>query len=121
MSQAEFKTGIKILEEHIKSCANSVFAAMDRFTFRMLINALKSSDPEAIKGTINQLVKEKRPLAIPPLYLVSVAHSSAQARKYALEGLKTLVPENKIEEIVKGKNIEGAVQALIKEFGHYRS
>lgn len=98
---------------------------IDHFTFKMLIDNLKSPDNESVADTINQLVKEKRPQAIPPVYFVSRMHASPWVRSKAIEGLQKLDPNGDIDKLTMkdGHDIEvkDAVAALIEEYGHYRS
>src|SRR5262249_42340200 len=100
---------------------SSVFSALDRMTFGMMINCLKSEDPMAVKTAIDQLVSEKRPVAIPPIYLVSVAHPNEWVRGQAAAGLAKIIPPAELKKITDGKDTKEAIKALIEKYGHFRA
>jgi uncharacterized pyridoxal phosphate-containing UPF0001 family protein len=89
--------------------------------FGALIGCLKSNDFEAVKVAVDQLVKEKRPVSIPPLYFVSKAHPIERIREMVKTGLSAFGEDKKIEELTAGKEIRESVETLIKEYGNYRA
>ena len=120
MSAGEFTTYLKLLDEQVRSAARSLRSSFDRITFKMLVDTLKSDDPLAVKAAIEQLVKEERPEAVAPLFVVARAHPSPWLRQEAEAGLAQLVPADKLKELTDGKDIGGCVKALVAEFGSYR-
>lgn len=104
----------------VDNAAKSIMGKLDQFTFKMMINGLKSDDYEAVKGTIEQLEREKRPLSVPPLYFVSKEHPVKAVRDRATKALGIIANSSEIEQLTKGKSTEEAVKALIQEYGHYR-
>ncbi len=121
MNFNDFVVALKSVEEQVKSKAGSIFNAIDRMTFGMMIDCLKSEDPMAVKTAIDQLVQEKRPVAVPPLYLVSVAHPNEWVRQQATAGLGQLVPPKELAKLTEGKDTKAAVAALIQKYGHFRA
>lgn len=121
MTADQLKACLKIVDEYVRSAAGALISGIDRVTFQMLVNCLKSDDPEAVRQAIDQLAREGRPAAIAPLYVVSVAHPHPWVRQKAKGGLKSLVKESELEELIRGKDVEDAVRALIARFGHYRA
>lgn len=117
---SEFLDGLKFLEAQIKSAADSFKSQFDRLTYGMLIDCLKSSDPQAVKDAIDQLVAEKRTACIAPIYLVSRAHPVDWVRTQAAAALPKLVSPAELEEVTKDKDIKAAVAALVDKYGHYR-
>ncbi len=120
MTADQFRACLQVVDEYVKTAANRLLSGLDRITFRMLVETLRSEDPEAVKTAIDQLAKEKRPMAIPPIYVVSVAHPHPWVRQQAKTGLKTLVPDHELKEITNGKDVQEAVRALIGKYGHYK-
>jgi hypothetical protein len=120
VSWNEFLNGLKGLEEELRSASKSFLADLDRTSYKLLINGLKSSDPDAVKLTIDQLVAEKKPVAIPPIYFVSVAHPVPWVRQQATAALPKMVPPDELKKLTEGKDIKTAVGALIEKYGHYR-
>lgn len=121
MSFDEFLASLRSMEEQMKARAGSVLSAIDRLTYGMTVDCLKSSDPMAVKTAVDQLAAEKRPAAIPPLYLVSVAHPNEWVRQQAAAGLAKIESPAKLKEITAGKDTKEAVKALIEEYGHFRA
>ena len=117
----DFQSSLKLIDEHLRTAAASIMSAFDRMTYRMLIDTLKSEDPAAVKDAIDQLVKEKRMVAVAPLYLVSVAHPVPWVKEQAKKGLAKLVPAEKLNRLTDSQDIKGSVQKLIEEYGHYKS
>jgi len=87
----------------------------------MLVDCLKSDDPEAVRVSIEQLAKENNPIGIPPLYVVAKAHPSAFIREKASNALKQLDPQGQATKIADGKQYKEAVVELVKHFGNYKA
>lgn len=109
-----------MVDEYVKTAASKILSGLDRMTFKMLVETLRSEDPEAVKTAIDQLAKEKRPVAIPPIYVVSVAHPHPWVRQQAKNGLKSLIPDEELKQLTDGKEVQDAVRALIGKYGHYK-
>ena len=105
----------------VDKAARSIMGKLDQFTFKMMVNGLKSNDYTAVKETIEQLEREKRPLSIPPLYFVSREHPVKAVRERATQALSVIGDGKEIEQIAEGKTTEEAVKALIQKYGHYRA
>lgn len=105
------------------SAAKGILNAIDHMLFKSLIACLKSQDYQACAIAIDQLVKEKKPIAIAPLYFVSQAHPNQKVRVKAQEGLKAFGQDKKINELTNNgqKDLKEAVGLLIEEFGNYKS
>ena len=116
----DYSDKLNDLTSFLEGAAKSIMGKLDQFSFKMLVNNLKSNDYEAVKETIEQLEREKKPLGIPPLYFVSKEHPIPAVRKRAEEALGVLGDRALIEKLTKGKTTEESVKALIEEFGHYR-
>ncbi len=121
MNFPDFTTAIKFLEEEIKTGAGFLSSKIDKMTYAALINCLKSTDAIAVKTAIDQLASEKRPLAIPPLYLVSVAHPNEWVRRQAKVGLSKLILPTDLTKVTEDKDTKEAVMALIDKYGHFRA
>lgn len=104
----------------VSGAAKGVMNKFDHILFNALVGCLKSNDYEAVQVAVDQLVKENRPVSIPPLYFVSKAHPIERIREKARTGLSAFKQDAKIAELTEGKEIKAAVEALIKEFGNYR-
>ncbi|GEM_PF-458705 len=120
MGWNDFLGALKLIDCELKGGAASLLSAVDRLTYSMLVDCLKSQDPDAVKNAIDQLAAEKRPLAIPPLYLVSVAHPLPWVRGQASKALRQLIEPEKLAGLIEGKETGEAVLALIQEFGNYK-
>lgn len=94
---------------------------IDQITFRMLINNLKSDDFEVVAETLEQLEKEKRPISIPPVYFISVAHPDPRIRRKAESSLAKMDDIAEIRTLTTGKETKDAVALLIEKYGHYKS
>lgn len=121
VSVNDFLASLKMLEEQAKAGGKSVLSAFDRLTYGMLVDCLKSQDPNAVKEAIDGLARERRLVGVPPLYLVSVAHPNEWVREQAKAGLAKLVSPAELEKITQGKDTKVAVTALIEQYGHYRA
>jgi hypothetical protein len=106
--------------EQIVSSSKGMLGKLDHFLYKSLVNFLRSDDYEAVATALDQLVHEKKEIAIPPIYFVSVAHPNERARQKARESLKHFNQDKKIEELTHNKETREAVTALIKEFGNYK-
>lgn len=115
-----FSDYLKAMEDCVKDAAGSITSVIDRLSFKMLVDGLKSEDAEAVRNVIDQLVAEGKPAGIPPLYLVSCAHPNSWVRGVAEKGLYRLAPESEIKKVTEGKQVKEAVGALIEKYGHYR-
>ncbi|MBU6453680.1 MAG: hypothetical protein KGS72_18010 [Cyanobacteria bacterium REEB67] len=104
----------------VNGAAKGVLNKFDQMLFNALVGCLKSDDYEAVKVAVDQLVKENRPVSIPPLYFVSKAHPNERAREKARVALSQFKQDEKIQELTAGKEVKDAVVALVKEFGNYR-
>jgi hypothetical protein len=117
---SELADGLQMVEDLFKGATKGLFAKIDEMTFKMTLNGLKSEDYEAISITIDQLVKENKPISIPPLYVVSQAHPNASVRSKAYEALKKLDPDREFEHLTEGKTVEEAASVLIHRYGNYK-
>lgn len=117
----EFSKQFQSVTDAIGNAAKNFMGKLDHFTFKMLIDNLKSDDVQVVVDTIEQLETEKRPLSVAPLYFVSQNHPSKFVRDRATVALNSLADPVRIEQMTKGKSIEEAVKALIQEYGHYKA
>ncbi len=118
---SDFAGQFKSLADTLSGAAKGVLGKLDQWSFRMLVNNLKESDYDVVKEAIDQLVKERKPLSIPPLYFVSKMHPNNYARDLAAKALKEFGQDAEIETITRGKSAEDATKALIDKYGNYRS
>lgn len=118
---SDFEQQFAGVVQSVTSATKGVLNAIDQMLFKSLVACLKSEDYEAATTAINQLVKEKKPIAIPPLYFVSQAHPNARVRENAKVGLKAFKQDKTIAELTEGKELKVAVSLLIKEFGNYKN
>jgi HEAT repeat protein len=116
----DFRTQLEAFDDFLKTTTFGLKQKFDNATFKMLVNCLKSEDPESVRIAILQLAKEKNPLAIAPLYVVAKAHPSSFLRDRALEALKILDPDGEAMKIADGKDYKVAVADLVKHFGNYK-
>lgn len=93
---------------------------LDQITFRMLVNCLKSPDYQVVVDTLDQLEREKRPISIPPVYFLSVAHPDKRIRDRAAKALSQMDDAEEIEKLTRGKEAKEAVSLLIQKYGNYR-
>ncbi len=117
---SDLTSGLQLVENMFKGAAKGLFSKIDQMTFKMTIDGLKSEDYEAISITIDQLVKENRPVSVPPLYVVSQAHPNVRVRKKAYEALKKLDPRGDFEKLTEGKPVEEAAKVLIQKYGNFK-
>lgn len=116
----DFRTQLQAFDDFLKTATFGLKQKFDNATFKMLVNCLKSEDPESVRIAILQLAKEKNPLAIAPLYVVAKAHPSSFLRDRAGEALKVLDPDGEAMKIADGKDYKVAVADLVKHFGNYK-
>ncbi|MBS2006325.1 MAG: hypothetical protein JST01_04755 [Cyanobacteria bacterium SZAS TMP-1] len=117
---SDFAAEFSKVTDMISGAAKGIFNKVDHMLFNALIGCLKSNDYEAAKVAIDQMVKENKPVSIPPLYFVSREHPVLRIREEAARGLKAFKQDKRIEELTAGKEIKEAVRALVEEFGNYR-
>jgi hypothetical protein len=117
---ADFQSQFQMISNFVQTAATTMFSKLDQLTFKMMIDQLKSTDYEAVRITLAQLVKERKPLSVPPIYFVSQAHPLPRVRAKAKAALKDIGCEHEVEKITKNKSIEEAVRALIDHYGNYR-
>ena len=118
---SDFASDFNKVADLVNGAAKGIFNKFDHMLFSALIGCLKSNDYEAVKVAIDQLVKEKKPVSIPPLYFVSMAHPSDRAREKAKQALTAFGEDAKIKALTEGKDLKVAVTELVKEFGNYRA
>ena len=116
----DFASEFGKVSDLVSGAAKGVLNKVDHFLFNALIGNLKSNDYEAVKVAVDQVVKEKKPVSIPPLYFVAHAHPIDRIREKARSGLSAFDQDKKIAELTAGKEIKEAVAALIQEYGNYR-
>ena len=117
---SDFHLNFQMVSDFVDGAARSVMSRLDHFTFKMLIDCLKSEDYEAASTALDQIAKEKRTAAIPPVYFVSRAHPNMLVREKAMKTLESFDNAKEIARVTEGKSIEEAVKALIEHFGNYR-
>ena len=105
----------------MRAAAGNVMSKFDQMTFRLLVNCLKSPDYQVVVDTLAQLEKEKRPIAIPPIYLLSAAHPDKRVRQRAAEALTAIDQSGEVEELTQGKEPDQAAKALIQKYGNFRA
>ena len=118
---SDFAVEFSKVADLVSGAAKGVLNKFDQMLFNALIGCLKSEDYEAVKVAVEQLVKENRPVSIPPLYFVSKAHPNDRAKEKARVGLSQFNQDEKIRELTEGKDLKEAVAALMAEYGNYRS
>lgn len=117
----DFASAFHSLEESLRSAAGSVMGKLDQITFSMLINCLKSDDYQTVADTLKQLQNEKRPISIPPVYFLSVAHPDPRIKALARKTLESMEDPREIDKLTSGKEAREAVAALLEKYGNYRS
>jgi hypothetical protein len=117
---SDFSTQFKSFADSLGHAASGVMNKLDQWSFRMLVDNLKSNDFDAVKESIDQLTREKKPIGIPPLYFVSKLHPNPYARDAASKALHVFGHDKEIEDCTAGKAVEEATKALIDKFGNYR-
>jgi len=117
----DLNSGLQMVEDLFRGASKGIFGKLDQMTFKMTINGLKSDDYEAICITIDQLVKEKKPVSIPPLYVVSQAHPNPRVRLKASEAVRSLDTHGTVPKLTEGKSVSDAAKALIEKFGNFKA
>ena len=117
---SDFEKQFAGVVQSVSNATRGVFNAIDKMLFQALISNLKSEDFQAASIAIDQLAKEKKPIAIPPLFFVSKSHPNARVRVKAEEALKVFGEDKKIAKLTEGKEVQEAVKLLIGEFGNYK-
>ncbi len=117
---SDFKSKFQAITGFFHDAAKSIGEKFDHFTFKTLVDCLKSDDAEAVNTAIEQLKNEKNPISIPPLFFVVREHPSVVIRQKAKKAMDAIGDESRIQELTAGKSTEDAVKALIEEYGHYR-
>jgi len=118
---SDYGSQFNSVAELVSTATRGVFNKIDHMLFKALIACLKNEDYQAVSVAIDQLVKEQKPVSIPPLYFVSQAHPNERARRKAEVALTTFNQDKKIAELTGGKELKAAVTDLIKEFGNYKA
>lgn len=117
----DFQKRFSGITDFVADAAKSLMGKIDHFTFKMLVDLLKSDDYEAVNNAIQGLEKEKGTLGIAPLYFVSKEHPNTLIRERATKAIAKIGDEKRVAELTEGKTTEEAVKALIQEYGNYRS
>lgn len=117
---ADFVSSFVAFEESLRSAAGNVMGKLDQFTFKMLINNLKSTDYQVVVETLDQLEKEKRTISIPPIYFLSTSHPDNRIRVRAEKALANIDPKGEAAKLVHGKDPKEAVGILIHKYGNFR-
>ncbi|HEY9776878.1 MAG TPA: hypothetical protein V6C81_24150 [Planktothrix sp.] len=118
---ADFHTYLQYAENLIGGATKGIFAKIDQMTFKMVIEGLKRDDVQAVSIIIDQLVRERRPVSIPPLFVVAEKHPQEKIRVKAAEALHQLDPEGEVKRLTDGKTIEESVKILVEHYGNYKS
>jgi hypothetical protein len=117
---SDFGAQFKTLSDTLGQAAQGLLNKVDQWSFRMLVDNLKQSDYEAVKESIDQLAREKKPLAIPPLFFVSKVHPNPFIREAAEKALHEFDKDKEIKEATDGKPVDDATKFLIEKFGNFR-
>lgn len=117
----DFQKKFSGITDFVADAAKSLMGKIDHFTFKMLVDLLKSDDYEAVNNAIQGLEKEKGTLGVAPLYFVSKEHPNTLIRERATKAIEKIGDKARIAELTEGKTTEEAVKALIQEYGNYRS
>lgn len=113
----------KLLQEVLEAVVDTIgsrFSDWDRKSYISVVNLLKKRDELAVKDAVDQLVKEGKQFAIPPLYLTSQKHPSLAVREYCWKSLAKLDTHENINSVIQGKELKSAVYALIEKYGNYQ-
>jgi hypothetical protein len=118
---SDYGTQFNSVADLVATATKGLYNKIDHMLFKALVACLKSEDYQAVSVAIDQLVKEKKLISIPPLYFVAKAHPNERARKKAEVALTTFNQDKRIAELTEKKEIKVAVTELIKEYGNYKS
>jgi hypothetical protein len=117
----DFTSYLQTVEKLVGSATKGFLGKLDHMTFKMTINGLKGTDYDAVAIIIDQLVKERKPVSIPPLYVVAKAHPIPQIRAKAEAALKQLDPSGEAEKLAHGKEMPEAVKTLTEHYGNFKT
>ncbi len=117
---SDFQNKFQSMTDMVQGAAQSLMSKIDHFTFKMIVNYLKSEDYDTASDAIETLTKEKKPLSIPPLYYVAKAHPLQRIRDKAEKALELIGDKSEIENLTKGKSTEEAVKSLIEHYGNFK-
>ncbi len=117
---SELTSGLNLVEDFFKGVSKGFFAKLDDMTFKMTIDGLKNNDYEAVSIIIDQLVKENKPVSIPPLYVVSQAHPNPNVRVKAEKAIATLDHDKVVPKLTTGKSMQDGAKALIEHYGNFK-
>jgi len=117
----DFTSYLQTVENLVGNATKGFLAKLDHMTFKLTINGLKETDYDAVAITIDQLVKERKPVSIPPLYVVARAHPVPQVRAKAEAALLQLDSSGDIERFTAGKEMAEAVKALVEHYGNFKA
>ena len=117
---SDFTAQFKSLAELFGQAAKGTLAKVDHWTFKLLVDQLKQNDYDVACEAINQLVKEKRLIAIPPLFFVAKMHPNPYVRIKADKALKEFNQDSVIADLSTGKPIPEATKILIDHYGNYQ-
>ena len=92
----DFHSYLQYAENLITTTTKGFFAKLDGFTFKMMIDGLKREDYQAVTIIIEQIVKERRPVSIPPLYVVAKKHPNDAVRHKADQALNQLDQQGEV-------------------------
>jgi hypothetical protein len=118
---SDYSAQFNSVADLVSSATKSIYNKIDHMLFKALVACLKSEDYQAVAVAIDQLVKEQKPISIPPLYFVAKAHPNERAREKAEKALASFNQDAKIAALTEGKELKVAVTELIKAFGNYKS
>lgn len=116
----DFATLLQEVLEAVVKTIGSGFSDWDRKSYISVVNLLKKRDEIAVKEAVDQLVKEGKQFAIPPLYLTSQKHPSLAVREYCWKSLAKLDSYDNIQKHIQGKDLKASVHALIEVYGNYQ-
>lgn len=118
---ADLNSYLQYVEGLVGNATKGFLAKLDHMTYKMTVDGLKGTDYDSVAIIIDQLVKEKRSVCIPPLYVVSKAHPVIPIRTKAEKALRELDPAGEVQKLTDGKEMQPAVKALVEHFGNYKA
>ncbi len=116
----EFAGLLKDLLAAIVDGVGSSVSGWDQKSYESVVNCLLLKDEIAVKEAVDHLILEGKALAIPPIYLAPQRHPSLTVRRYCQQSLGRLDSSDRINKTIQGKDIHGALDALIGEYGHFK-
>jgi len=117
---SDFSTEFKSFHDTLGKSVKGVLNMIDQWSFKSLVDGLKDNDYDSVATCIDQLVKERKPISIPPIYFVSQAHPNTLVRQKALKSLHLFDRDKEIEQLTAGKTFQEATKALIDKYGNYK-